>query len=61
MVWEPITYDIIKKMGHNAITWPAQGGQDFYWLLVAREEVIKKKAAALEKLTAGPDAGGRFC
>ena len=50
LIWEPIIYEVIKKIDSQAITWPAQGGQDFYWLLVGREEVIKKKPAAIEKL-----------
>jgi NitT/TauT family transport system substrate-binding protein len=37
-------------MNSNAISWPTQGGQDYYWLLVGREEVIKKKSVAIEKL-----------
>jgi NitT/TauT family transport system substrate-binding protein len=50
LTWEPIIYDILKKVGNNAIQWPAQEGQDFYWLLVSREDVIKDKMVALEKL-----------
>jgi NitT/TauT family transport system substrate-binding protein len=50
MAWEPITHDIITKVGNNAISWPAQGGQDLFWLLVSREEVVKNRGEALEKL-----------
>jgi NitT/TauT family transport system substrate-binding protein len=50
LIWEPIIYDIIKKLDSNAIVWPAQGDQDLYWLLVGREEVIKTKPAAIERL-----------
>ena len=42
--------EVVKKVGANAITWPAQGGQDLYWLLVARREVVKGNPAAIEKL-----------
>ena len=49
-IWEPIIYEVVKKVGANAITWPAQGGQDLYWLLVARREVVKGNPAAIEKL-----------
>jgi NitT/TauT family transport system substrate-binding protein len=50
LAWEPVTYDILNKVGHNAIQWPAQEGQNFYWLLVSREDVIKNKMVILEKL-----------
>jgi NitT/TauT family transport system substrate-binding protein len=50
LVWAPLTQDIIKKVGHNAIAWPAQGGQNVYRLLIAREEYIKRKPMVLEKL-----------
>jgi NitT/TauT family transport system substrate-binding protein len=48
--WEPVTYDVVKKVGKEAIQWPAQEGQNFYWLLVSREDVIKNRMGALEKL-----------
>jgi NitT/TauT family transport system substrate-binding protein len=50
MTWEPHYYGIVKEAGNNAVVWPAQGGQDLYWLLVSREEVVKKRGATLEKL-----------
>ncbi len=48
--WEPLTYDIVKQAGDNAIEWPVQEGQDFYWLLVTREDVIQNQREKLEKL-----------
>jgi NitT/TauT family transport system substrate-binding protein len=50
MSWEPDIYDIVNKLGNDAIQWPAQQGQDFYWLLLSREDVIKNKMVVLEKL-----------
>jgi NitT/TauT family transport system substrate-binding protein len=50
LAWEPVTHDILKRVGNNAIEWPAQEGQDFYWLLVTREDVIQNQKARLEKL-----------
>ncbi|MHB9073954.1 MAG: ABC transporter substrate-binding protein [Desulfobaccales bacterium] len=50
LIWAPLTQDIIKKVGPNAIAWPAQGGQNVYRLLMTREEYIKIKPAVLEKL-----------
>jgi NitT/TauT family transport system substrate-binding protein len=50
LIWAPLTRGIIKKVGHNAIAWPAQGGQNVYRLLMSREEYIKRKPLVLEKL-----------
>jgi NitT/TauT family transport system substrate-binding protein len=50
LIWEPITYEVINKVGSNAVTWPAQQGQDLYWVLVSREQFLKKKSVATEKL-----------
>jgi NitT/TauT family transport system substrate-binding protein len=50
-IWEPIIYDVVKEIGPQAaITWPAQGGQDLYWLLLSRKELIKKNPAVIERL-----------
>jgi NitT/TauT family transport system substrate-binding protein len=49
-IWEPIIYDVVKKIGPKAVTWPAQGGQDLYWLLLCRKELIRKNPAAMERL-----------
>ncbi len=43
-------YDTMRMMGINAFSWPSQGGQDLYWMLVSREEVVKKRGPALEKV-----------
>jgi NitT/TauT family transport system substrate-binding protein len=50
MAWEPLSFVIKKRVGNNAVIWPGQEGQDLYWLLVSREEVLQKKGPALEKL-----------
>jgi NitT/TauT family transport system substrate-binding protein len=50
LVWEPITYEIVKKIGGNAVIWPAQVGQDIYWLLAGQEEYLKSKPMVAEKL-----------
>jgi NitT/TauT family transport system substrate-binding protein len=49
LAWEPITCDI-RKINHSTISWPAQEGQDLYWLLIAQEEVVQRKTAAMENL-----------
>jgi len=50
LAWKELTHELVKKVGSNAVIWPAQGGQDHYWLLVAPVEIVKQKSPALEKL-----------
>jgi NitT/TauT family transport system substrate-binding protein len=60
LAWEPVTYDIIKRVGNDALEWPAQEGQNFYWLLVSREDVIKNQRAGLEKLSRALSQAAKF-
>jgi len=50
VAWDERFYDTMQKMGNNAFSWPVHEGQDLFWLLVSREEVVKKRGGALEKL-----------
>jgi len=60
LVWAPVTDGIIKKLGNNAIVWPAQGGQNVYRLLVTRDEMIKKRGPVLERLLRSLAQAGGF-
>jgi NitT/TauT family transport system substrate-binding protein len=60
LIWPPITYDIMRKVENNAISWPAQGGQNVYRLLVTREEYIKSKPGILEKLLRALEQAAEF-
>ncbi len=60
LVWAPVTDGIIKKLGNNAVVWPAQGGQNVYRLLVTREEVIRTRGAVLERLLRALDRAADF-
>ena len=50
MIWEPNVFEISNELGNNLITFPGQSGRDFYFLMVATNEVI----------TARPEAIARF-
>ncbi len=50
MPWDPVTYEIKRQMGDKIISWPGQNNQPTYALLVAREETIKNRPGALERL-----------
>ncbi|MDO8281020.1 MAG: NrtA/SsuA/CpmA family ABC transporter substrate-binding protein [Thermodesulfovibrionia bacterium] len=48
-VWEPFVTDIKKRLGTNALSWPAQSGQEFYYLLLSKEGWIKDHHSAIER------------
>ena len=45
--WDPYLYNIKKELGDNAISWP--GGQDFYFVLITKEDWIENNPAAAER------------
>ena len=60
LAWEPNSFTIFKKMGKDCITWPAQGGQDFYWLLMTCEETIEQRFSVLVKMLQALDQAAEF-
>jgi NitT/TauT family transport system substrate-binding protein len=46
-VWDPYLYNIEKELGENAISW--SGGEDFYFLLLTKEDWLDKNPAAAER------------
>jgi len=46
-VWDPYLYHIKKELGENAISWP--GGEDFYFVLLTKEDWLDKNPAAAER------------
>jgi NitT/TauT family transport system substrate-binding protein len=54
ITWEPYVNTLQKQLGSNAVVFPAQEGQRYYWLLICtnktaaeRPEMIRKVLAAL--------------
>ncbi len=45
--WDPYTYNIKKELGENVISW--FGGEDFYFVLLTKEDWIKSNPAAAER------------
>lgn len=39
--WEVYVYSVKKRLGENAISWPAQNYLDYYWLLIAKDELTR--------------------
>ena len=49
----PASEAIKKKLAHKAIFWPAQGGRDFYSVLIARDDLVKTRPGAIDGLLKG--------
>jgi NitT/TauT family transport system substrate-binding protein len=47
--WDLYVYEMMKLLGANAIRWPLQSEQDYYWLLISLEEKIKARPKVMEK------------
>jgi len=45
--WDPYIYNIKKELGENVISW--FGGEDFYFVLLTKEDWIKNNPAAAER------------
>ncbi len=45
--WDPYTYNIKEELGDNAISW--FGGEDFYFVLLTKEDWIENNPAAAER------------
>lgn len=45
--WDPYLYNIKEELGDNTISWP--GGQDFYFVLITKEEWIENNPAVAER------------
>lgn len=50
MVWEPVAYDLKTGLGDKIISWPGQGQQPYFWLLVSTDKFIKGRTKAVERL-----------
>jgi len=45
--WDPYTYNIKKELGENVISW--FGGEDFFFVLLTKEDWIENNPAAAER------------
>ena len=45
--WDPYTYNIKKELGENAISW--HGGEDFYFILLTKENWIENNSVITER------------
>jgi ABC-type nitrate/sulfonate/bicarbonate transport system substrate-binding protein len=47
VIWEPFLTEVRNNLGTNALTWSAQSGQSYYWLLLGKADVISKRSRAI--------------
>jgi len=58
IIWQPHVFFIEQQLKENGSTWPAQGGQLFYWVTYTRDDVIRQKPELLARyFQALSDAG----
>jgi ABC-type nitrate/sulfonate/bicarbonate transport system substrate-binding protein len=50
VIWEPHVTEIKKRLGDTAVIWPVQGRNDYYFLLIAKEEFLRRSPATAEKM-----------
>ena len=49
LTWDPNIYEIKRRLGNNAVHWPGQSGQDFYFVLVTRNQWAEGNGEALQR------------
>ncbi|MBC8230736.1 NrtA/SsuA/CpmA family ABC transporter substrate-binding protein [bacterium] len=49
LTWEPNIFKIKSLLGANVISWPGQSGQDFFFILLSKEEWLKEHPSAVER------------
>jgi ABC-type nitrate/sulfonate/bicarbonate transport system substrate-binding protein len=52
LVWEPFAGQMLEGLGKNAVSWSAQSGQDYYWLLVGADGTVRKRTSAIRGVLA---------
>lgn len=49
IIWQPYAYFMKKRLGANAVSWAAQGGMDFYFLVLAKEKWINRNPGVVKR------------
>ncbi|HEY3275549.1 MAG TPA: ABC transporter substrate-binding protein [Syntrophorhabdaceae bacterium] len=50
--WPPYTTTMVKQLGPKVARWPVQGGQEYYFTLIAKEGFLKKEPKRTERFMA---------
>jgi ABC-type nitrate/sulfonate/bicarbonate transport system substrate-binding protein len=60
LIWDPYAYSIEKRLGSNAVSWPAQSGQMMYWLLIAKRDYITGHPELIDRLLSSFNQAEQF-
>ena len=60
IVWQPWATKAKEELGTNAVSWPAQSGHGYYWLLLGTTETIKKRSSAIRRVLAALASAEEF-
>ena len=47
--WGPNIFEVKSRLGADAISWPGQSGQDFYFILLTKKEFIEENPQLIER------------
>ena len=61
IAWEPYAGQIRNNLGSKAVTWPGQSGQSYQFVLMAKEEFIKERPLAVERLLKALLEAEKYC
>jgi ABC-type nitrate/sulfonate/bicarbonate transport system substrate-binding protein len=61
IAWEPYAGQIRSNLGSRAVTWPGQSGQRYQFVLMAKEEFIKERPIAVERLLKALLEAEKYC
>ncbi|MFH1114462.1 MAG: ABC transporter substrate-binding protein [Pseudomonadota bacterium] len=60
IVWEPHVQKMKDALGANAVSLPGQSGQDLYWILVCKDDLIRKRPEVIHRFLSALLAAERF-
>ena len=60
IVWQPYVQKLKDALGRNAVSLPGQSGQDLYWLLVSKDEIINKQPFLIHRFLSALLTAERF-
>jgi NitT/TauT family transport system substrate-binding protein len=61
IAWEPYVGQIKNNLGSKAAIWPGQSGQRYQFVLMAKEEFIKERPLAAERLLKALLEAEKYC
>lgn len=47
--WNPNVYNMKNALGSNAVSWPGQSSQEYFFLLLTTEKFVTEKTSAVER------------